>query len=447
MRYVPITSDDKRAMLADIGVPDTDALFADIPPAVRLNRPLDLPAARSEMEIMTRMTQLAGKNVNLADFACFLGCGAYDHYIPSVVDHMIRRGEFYTAYTPYQPEISQGTLQVIYEYQSLVCELTGMDLANASLYDGASALAEAAIIALRQTDRKTLLVARSVHPQWRRVLRTYTQGLDCNVVEVPLKNGAVDLDALRALMSDDVAGVLVQHPNFFGCLEPVHEVGELAHSKGSMFTVAADPISLGALEAPGRYGADIVVCEGQSLGQPVAFGGPYLGILACKEQFSRRIPGRIVGATLDSRGQRAYVLTLQAREQHIRREKATSNVCTNEALNALMATVYLTWLGKQGLTEVANLCLQKAHYAQQQISKLSGWQPAFPTPFFKEFTVKSPVSVAKANAALLQTRIFGGYAATADYPELGEAMILCVTEKRTRQEIDDLIAGLGGVRQ
>ena len=434
-------------MLADIGVPDTDALFADIPPAVRLSRPLNLPPARSEMEIMSRLGAMAAKNVSTADNACFLGCGAYDHYLPSVVDHMIRRGEFYTAYTPYQPEISQGTLQVIYEYQSLVCELTGMDVSNASLYDGASALAEAAIMTLHSTDRRKLLVAHSVHPQWRRVLQTYTQGLGVEIVELPLVDGVVDADALGRLMGDDVAGVLVQHPNFFGCLEPVHAIEAAAHKHGALLVVAADPISLGLLDAPGNYGADIVVAEGQPLGQPLAYGGPYLGVLACRDQFVRRLPGRIVGATLDARGQRAYVLTLQAREQHIRREKATSNVCTNEALNALMATVYLTWMGKQGIAEVANLCLQKAHYAQQQVSRLTGWQPAFKAPFFKEFTVKSPVPVGQANAALLQRRIVGGYGAAADYPELGETMILCVTEKRTRQEIDSLVAGLGAMKK
>lgn len=442
MRYIPITEEDKRQMLADIGVSSTDELFADIPAGVRLQRPLRLPAPLSEMEIARLVTQLGAKNKHLNDYACFLGAGAYDHYIPSVIDHLIRRGEFLSAYTPYQPEISQGVLQVIYEYQSLVCELTGMDLANASMYDGASALAEAAIMALHTTDRKKLLVARTLNPQYRSVIATYVQGLGVELVELPMTDGVTDLDALRQHMDDSVAGVIVQQPNFFGCLEPVHEIEQLTHGNGALFTVCADPISLGLLQAPGEYGADIVVMEGQSLGNFISFGGPWLGVLATREQFARRMPGRIVGATVDSRGQRAYVLTLQAREQHIRREKATSNICTNQALNALCATIYLTFMGKQGMVDLANLCLQKAHYTQAQIAKLPGWRPAFQAPFFKEFAVKGPVPVKQANDALLARKILGGYDAGQDYAELGNVSILAVTEKRTRDEIDSLVAGL-----
>lgn len=447
MRYIPITQGDKEAMLRDIGVSSTEELFAaNIPQDVRLDRPLNLPAPLTEMEILTHVRELTQGNLNLQDYACFLGAGAYDHYIPAAVDSFLRRGEFLTAYTPYQPEISQGVLQVIYEYQSLVCELTGMDLSNASMYDGASAMAEAAGMVVNQTRRKKVLIAHSVHPNYRQTVKTYMHGQGVEVVEAPIANGQVDLNQLESLVTEEVAGVFVQMPNFLGYLEQVHEIERITHAKGALFVVAVDPISLGLLEAPGNYGADIVVAEGQGLGNALSYGGPYLGIMATRERFVRKLPGRIVGATLDNRGQRAFVLTLQAREQHIRREKATSNICSNEALNALAATVYLTMVGKEGLREVANLSMQKAHYAAAQIAKLPGYKPAASSPFFAEFTVTCPQPVEEINRHLLSQKLIGGFASSVVYPELQNAMTIAVTEKRTRSEIDRLVAALGEVK-
>jgi glycine dehydrogenase subunit 1 len=384
--------------------------------------------------------------VNAADYAYFLGGGVYDHYIPPVVDYFLQRGEFLTAYTPYQPEISQGVLQAIYEYQSLVCELTGMDLSNASMYDGASAMAEAAGMVVSQTGRRKVVVARSVHPEYRRTVQTYMNGIGVEVIEAPIKNGVVDLEQLESLVTDEVAGVFIQQPNFLGHLEPVRAIDGVAHGKGGMYVVSVDPISLGILEAPGNYGADIVVAEGQSLGNAMSYGGPALGIMATRDKFARKIPGRIVGATLDNRGQRAFVLTLQAREQHIRREKATSNICTNQALNALAATVYLSLTGKEGLYEVANLCLQKSHYLAAEIAKLPGYAVAYQTPFFKEFTITCPLPAEQINKQLLGRKIMGGFATSGDYPELKNAMTIAVTEKRTRAEIDQLVAALAEVK-
>jgi glycine dehydrogenase subunit 1 len=447
MRYIPITLAERAAMLRDIGVGSTEELFAaNIPANVRLNRPLDLPPALTEMEILAHVHALTGDNVNAATHACFLGAGAYDHYIPSAIETFLRRGEFLSAYTPYQPEISQGVLQVIYEYQTMICELTGMDLSNASMYDGASAMAEAAVMVVSQTGRKKVLVGGSVHPNYRRVLKTYMHGIGVEVVEAPIANGQVDLNQLESLITEEVAGVLVQMPNFLGHLEQVRAVEALTHAKGALFVVTVDPISLGILEAPGSYGADIVVAEGQSLGNYLSYGGPYLGLMATREKFARKMPGRIAGATVDNRGQRAYVLTLQAREQHIRREKATSNICTNQALNAMVATVYLTLVGKEGLREVAHLCLQKAHYAAAAITKLPGYSMASTSPFFKEFTVSCPQPVDQINRGLLGHKLIGGFASSIDYPEIPNAMTLAVTEKRTKAEIDRLVAALGEVK-
>ncbi|HEY8347581.1 MAG TPA: aminomethyl-transferring glycine dehydrogenase subunit GcvPA [Symbiobacteriaceae bacterium] len=447
MRYIPITAADKEAMLREIGVSSTEELFAaNIPEEVRLRRPLDLPPPRSEMEVVSAIRGLVRDNADTDQYTCFLGAGAYDHYIPAVVDAIIRRGEFLTAYTPYQPEISQGVLQVIYEYQSLICELTGMAVANASLYDGASALAEAAHMALNHTGRRKLVVARTVHPHYRQVVRTYTHASGVEVVEAPLRDCQTDLEQLEGLITDEVAAVLVQMPNFLGYLEPVREIERLTHSRGALFITAVDPISLGLLEAPGNYGADIVVAEGQSLGSPLSFGGPYLGILATREAFVRRMPGRIAGTTVDRRGQRGVVLTLQTREQHIRREKATSNICTNQALNALAATVYLCMVGKEGLREVANLCLQKAHYAAARIAQLPGYRLASQAPFFKEFTVLCPRPAAEINRHLLGRRILGGFDTSREYPDLPNAMTIAVTEQRTREQIDTLVAALGEVQ-
>ena len=442
MRYIPHTDEDRQQMLAAIGVGSTDELFADIPAAVRLNRPLDLPPAMAEMELAGHMRELAEKNADVLRNTCFIGAGAYDHYVPSVINHMLLRGEFYTAYTPYQPEISQGTLQVIYEYQSLICELTGMDMANASMYDGASAVAEAAIMAAAHTNRKQILVSSTVHPDYREVVRTYLAGQGVEVVDVPMADGITDVVALKGLAGAQTAAVIVQNPNFFGNLEPVTEVEPVAHGVGGLFVVAADPISLGILKAPGSYGADIVAGEGQALGNPMSFGGPWLGFLASREALSRRIPGRIAGATTDNRGQSGFVLTLQTREQHIRREKATSNICSNQALNALAATIYLTLLGKQGIRKVAELSLQKAHYAYDQITKLDRFQPAFRQPFFKEFAVRTTLDPEGVVEAMLSHRILGGYPVGQAYKNLEDLLLIAVTEKRTREEIDHFAARL-----
>ncbi|MCL5676565.1 MAG: aminomethyl-transferring glycine dehydrogenase subunit GcvPA [Firmicutes bacterium] len=442
MRYIPHTDKDRQDMLAAIGARSTDELFSDISPAVRLNRPLNLPAALSEMELATHLQELSEKNADVLHNTCFLGGGAYDHYVPSVINHMLLRGEFYTAYTPYQPEISQGTLQAIYEYQSLICELTGMDMANASMYDGASATAEAAIMAASHTSRGQILISSTVHPDFRRVVRTYLAGQGVKVLDVPMKDGVTDVTALKGMVGAETAAVIIQHPNFFGNLEPVEQVGSVAHGAGGLYVVAADPISLGILKAPGSYGADIVCGEGQSLGNAMSFGGPWLGFLASREFLSRRIPGRISGATTDHEGRRGFVLTLQTREQHIRREKATSNICSNQALNALAATIYLTLLGKQGIRKVAELSLQKAHYAFDEITKLERFKPAFEQPFFKEFAVRTTLDPESVVESLLKHHLLAGYPMGKAYREFGDLLLIAVTERRTREEIDHFAARL-----
>ncbi|HEY8449071.1 MAG TPA: aminomethyl-transferring glycine dehydrogenase subunit GcvPA [Bacillota bacterium] len=443
--YLPNTADDRAAMLAAIGAASVDELFADIPADVRLNRPLQLPPALSEYELLRHMERLAASNGHVGEYTCFLGGGMYDHFIPALVDEIISRGEFYTSYTPYQPEVSQGNLQAIYEFQTMICELTGMDVANASMYDGASALAEAALMAVNVTRRERIVLAGTIHPEYRQVVRTYTERQGLRVSEVPVREGAVDLEALeRALGAGaDVACVALQVPNFLGIVEPAAEVGRLAKQAGALLVVAADPISLGVLKAPGDYGADIVVGEGQPLGNPLSYGGPAFGFLAAREAYLRRLPGRIAGATVDSEGRRGYVLTLQAREQHIRRERATSNICTNQALNALAATVYMTCLGKHGLVAVADLCLQKSHYLAERIARLERFDLAFPgQPFFKEFVVRSRLPVDEVLAELRRQRILGGVPLEPFFPELADCFLVAVTEKRSRAEIDHYVGRL-----
>ncbi|MDT8903121.1 aminomethyl-transferring glycine dehydrogenase subunit GcvPA [Anaeroselena agilis] len=437
--YLPHTDADRRAMLAAIGVGSTQELFADVPAEVRLDRPLALPAAMAEPELARHMRALAARNASLDEYACFLGAGAYDHYVPSVVDHVIGRSEFYTAYTQYQPEISQGYLQALWEYQSMICEITGMEVANASLYDGGTAMAEAAMTACAATGRSEVVVARTVHPHYRAVLATYAVDRGVTVKEAPFADGTTDAEALGDLVGPATAAVIVQTPNFFGCLEDVAAAAGLAHSAGALLVAAADPVSLGVLEAPGALGADVVVGEGQPLGLSVSFGGPYLGFFATTEKLMRRMPGRIVGQTTDFEGTRGFVLTLQAREQHIRREKATSNICSNEALCALAAAVHLTAVGREGFREVAELCVKKARYACDSLTKLPGCRPAFGAPFFKEFAVRCAKPVAEINAALFSEKIIGGLDLGRYYPDLAGCMLMCVTEKRTRAEIDRLV--------
>lgn len=442
-RYISNTPQQQLGMLNDLGLNSTEDLFQDIPQEVRLKRALNLPSALSEMELVKLMAGKAGKNFNLDDYSCFLGAGAYDHFVPSVIDHILSRQEFYTAYTPYQPEISQGTLQSIFEYQTMICELTGMDVANASMYDGASALAEAGIMACQAVKRSEILVAKTVHPESQVVLNTYAKFRDIKVVEIGYDNGQIDLKDLAEKISPDTAAVVVQSPNFFGIIESLQQISDLAHQNKSLFIVSADPISLALLKSPGELGADIVVGEGQPLGNAISFGGPYLGFFAAKDKLMRKMPGRIVGETKDTFGNRGFVLTIQTREQHIRREKATSNICSNQALNALAATIYLTLLGKEGLKEVAELCLNKAHYAFNQLVATGNFQPLFNAPFFKEFALKSLTPVEQLNKKLLDEKIIGGYALGKDYPDLTDGWLIAVTEKRTKEEID-LLAGKAG---
>jgi len=440
MPYFLNTSDDQRAMLDAIGAGSLEELFAMVPAELRLDRPLDLPPAMGELELNAHMASLAGRSLPAEQAVSFLGAGSYDHFVPAVVDFIAARSEFYTAYTPYQPEASQGSLQAFFEYQTLVTQLTGMDVSNASLYDGGSAVAEAVMMAMSATRRMRVVVAGGVHPEYREVLTTYLANLNVELVTLDTSMGAVGLEHAAAAVNDQTACVLVQHPNFFGCLEQVAELAEIAHRAGRLLVVSVDPISLGLLRRPGDYGADIVVAEGQALGIPMSFGGPYLGIMACREQFVRRMPGRLVGQTVDRRGQRCWVLTLQTREQHIRREKATSNICTNQGLMALRATVYLAALGPQGLREVAELCLQKSHYAAERLTRSGRLRLAFDRPTFKEFVVRSggrPVQELCDWA--LAAGIFAGVPLGRWYPELSDALLVTVTEKRTREEIDRLV--------
>ncbi|MBN6186050.1 aminomethyl-transferring glycine dehydrogenase subunit GcvPA [Aneurinibacillus sp. BA2021] len=443
-RYLPMTEADRQEMLADLGITDIAELFSDIPEAIRFKGELQIPEAIAETELTKHMGRIAGKNVHAGDYACFLGAGTYDHYIPSVVNHVISRSEFYTAYTPYQPEISQGELQAIFEFQTMICELTGMDVANSSMYDGATALAEAAAMTAAKTKRKKVVVSRGVHPEARAILQTYAKGQGLEVVEVGCKNGVTDMEALAAAVDETTASVLVQYPNFFGSIEPLGEIEKIAHQHKGLFVVSANPLSLGILTPPGAFDADVVVGDAQPFGIPMAFGGPHCGYFAVKKELMRQIPGRIVGQTKDEQGRRGFVLTLQAREQHIRREKATSNICSNQALNALAAAVAMTALGKQGVQEMALLNVQKAQYAKQQIAKLSGCEVVYDAPIFNEFVVKTAKPIGEMNRALLQDGIIGGFDLGRDYPELSGHMLLAVTELRTKEEIDRLVKGLEG---
>jgi glycine dehydrogenase subunit 1 len=436
--YIPNTAADRQAMLAAIGVASVEELFADIPAEFRIGG-LGLPPALSEPELVRELSALAGRNQPVDGMPCFLGGGAYRHFIPSVVGEVIGRSEFATAYTPYQAEISQGTLQTIFEFQSMVCELTAMDVANAGMYDGASALAEACLMAAGVSGRRRIALLSTLHPHYQAVVRTYAFGRGLAVDVMPP-------DGLA--LSEEHACLAVQQPNFFGYVLPDAEaLAKAVHAAGALFIVSADPISLGLFRPPGEYGADVVVGEGQSLGSPLNFGGPYLGLFACRQQYLRQMPGRIVGRTSDGQGRTGYVLTIQTREQHIRRERATSNICTSQQLVALAATVYLAAMGKQGLRQVAELCYHKAHYAAQRIARLPGYSLAFDGLFFKEFVVRCPSASggpSEVNRALLARGIVGGLDVS-QYVENG--LLLCVTEMNTREEIDRLaeaLAEIGG---
>jgi glycine dehydrogenase subunit 1 len=388
MPYTFNTPEDQQAMLDAIGAASVEDLFAPIPDALRLKRPLDIPAAMGELELTQHLQELAAKNEHAGQKICFLGGGSYDHFVPAVVDAIASRGEFYTSYTPYQPEVSQGNLQVTFEYQTLICQLTGMDVSNASLYDGGSAAVEAVLLCMSVKKRFKVVTTASVHPEYRQIIETYFTHLDAELITVGSPDGIVSMEELEDAVDDNTACVLLQQPNFFGCVEDAGRVAQIAHDKGALLVVSCDPISLGLMKRPGDYGADVVVAEGQSLGTPMQYGGPYLGIMACREQFVRRMPGRIAGQTVDRRGKRCWVLTLQTREQHIRREKATSNICTNQGLFALRAAIYLTAVGPQGLCEASELCTQKAHYAIEKIVADDRFELAFQQPVFKEFVIR-----------------------------------------------------------
>lgn len=445
--YIPTTHKDEQEMLKSIGLNSPEDLFGDIPKELQLNRDLNLPKAKSELEVSNYLTSLAKKNCSLSDMTCFLGAGAYDHYIPSIVDHLISRSEFYTSYTPYQPEISQGTLQYIFEFQTLICNLTGMDVANASLYDGGTAITEAALMAAAHSRKSEIIISKTVRPESRQILKTYAHAQNLKVIEVDMKDGVTDLEELEKIVNDNTAAVIVQSPNFFGIIEDLKATGEIVHkAKKAIYVASVDPISLAILKKPGELGVDIVVGEGQGMGIPLAFGGPYLGFIATKSQYMRKIPGRIVGQTEDKNGKRSFVLTLTAREQHIRREKATSNICSNQGLNVLAATIYMVTMGKEGLKEVALQSTKKAHYAFNILTKSGKFKPVFDKPFFKEFAITSDLDADTINNELRKNNIIGGYHLGKDYPQFNNSVLYAVTEKRTKDEIDKLSSVLEGIK-
>jgi glycine dehydrogenase subunit 1 len=436
MRYLPNTEADRRRMLEVIGAGSIDDLLARLPAKARLARPLDVGPALAETDLIRHLRGLSGQNADADGHVCFLGGGAYDHYVPSPINHLISRGEFFTAYTPYQPEASQGTLRTIYEYQTMIAELTGMDVANASIYDGASSLAEAALMARAATGRAEIVLAAGVNPRYRQVTATYGAGSGLRTRLAPAPSGLLDAEAARKLCGAKTAALVVQSPNVYGGVEDLAAAAEIAHAAGALLIVVADPVNLGVLEAPGRLGADVVVGEGQGLGVPLSYGGPYLGIFAAKHDFLRRLPGRLVGATVDRDGHRGFVLTLQTREQHIRRDKATSNICTNVALCALMATIYLATLGKRGLVEVGELSAAKAHYAADRLTAIPGVSLRFDAPFFKEFALRLPKPPERVAARLAKSRILAGLPLKSIDRSLADCLLVAVTEKRTKAEID-----------
>jgi glycine dehydrogenase subunit 1 len=447
--FIPHTDNDREAMLKVVGVPRLEDLFRDVPEKHRFPD-LDLPAALTEMEARAELQTIAAANDSADDLACFLGAGAYHHYVPAAVDAILRRGEFFTAYTPYQPEVSQGTLQAIFEYQSLVAALTGMEVSNASHYDGATAVAEAVNMAYAnfRGKRSKVILSPALHPQYRAVVRTYTEGTPVTIIgdDAGVEAGEDWMLHLQAQLDLNTALVVLQYPDFFGRVFDFTRLAETVHQVGALLAIAINPIALGILKTPGDMGADIVTGEGQPLGIPLSYGGPYLGLFATRQEYVRKMSGRLAGETVDIRsGERAYTLTLTAREQHIRRDKATSNICTNQGLMALASGVYMSLLGKHGLRQVAELCYHKAHYAAGQIKKLKGFSLAFGDPFFNEFAVKCPAPVADIDDHLLEHGILGGYDLGQDYPELKDTMLLAVTEMNTRDEIDGLVEVLSEV--
>lgn len=450
MRYIPNSAQERSEMLREMGRDSIADLFKGIPDKLQLKHPLDLPAALSETDTLNYFRGLAERNTTRLTgerMISFLGAGAYDHFIPTIIDTLISRSEFYTSYTPYQPEISQGTLQAIFEYQTMICELTGMDVSNASLYDGSTATAEAVLMAERVTGRTKVALAGNLHPEYREVVDTYIRNAGIEEIVLPFDatTGAIKVEALSEL-GNDVGAVIVQSPNFFGGIEELQKLADATHKIGALFVVVvAEAMSLGLLQAPGIAGADIVCGEAQSFGIPISFGGSYCGFFACREKLQRQIPGRLVGQAFDHDGRPGYVLTLATREQHIRREKATSNICTNQGLYALMATVYLSTMGRNGVREVAEHNLQKAHYAAKQIGAISGYQLRFASPFFNEFVVSCPKPASEVLTALQGNHIIGGLALERFFPELKNELLLCVTETTTKAQIDALVEALKAI--
>ncbi len=443
MTYYPATDDERKEMLDAIGAESFDELIKNIPDDIRFKGNLDLPPRISECETMRELYRIAETNLH-AGISNFLGGGSYDHVVPSAIGAITSRSEFYTAYTPYQAEVSQGTLQSIYEFQSMICQLTGMDISNASMYDGGSALAEATLLAAAHTKRTGIVIAGALNPDYRQIIDTYCKSQDINVQEIPLKEGVTDLSALKKAVTDDTAAVIVQHPNFYGYLEDVTEIGEIAKSKKALYISVINPISLGVLSPPGEYGADITIGEGQPLGVGLNYGGPYLGIFAVKKFLMRKIPGRLSGITVDRDGERGFVLTLQTREQQIRREKATSNICTNQGLMMLAATVYMALLGKQGIQDVAKLCLQKSHYLAEKIREIDGCSLKYDRPFFHEFIVTLPKPAKEVVRALTDKKILAGIPLSKWGGDPNDLMI-AVTERRLNHELDSYVRELKAV--
>lgn len=440
MTYFPATDDERKEMLDAIGTKSFEELIANIPEEVRFKGDLNIPSKLSECEALRELYRIAEENLHTG-VSNYLGGGSYDHFVPSAISAITSRSEFYTAYTPYQAEVSQGTLQAIYEYQTMICRLTGMDISNASMYDGGSALAEAIILAAAHTKRTEIVIAGALQPDYLKIVNTYCKSQNINVNQLPLDDGTADINALKKAVTDDTAAVVVQQPNFYGCLEDVFEIGEIAKSKKAIYISVVNPISLGILSAPGDYGADITIGEGQPLGIGLNFGGPYLGIFAVKEFLMRKIPGRLSGITVDADGERGFVLTLQTREQQIRREKATSNICTNQGLMMLAATVYMAMLGKQGLHEVANLCLQKSHYLAEKIKEIDGCTLKYKKPFFNEFVVTLSHPAATVVNKLAKKKILAGIPLSKWDGNPNDLMI-AVTERRLKHELDTFVEEL-----
>ncbi|MGB2985293.1 MAG: aminomethyl-transferring glycine dehydrogenase subunit GcvPA [Phycisphaerae bacterium] len=442
MNYTQLTDSDIQQALGAIGVDSIDALFAPIPPALRLQKELNLPRGLCELDLLKDTGSLAARNRDCSELVCFLGAGAYDHFIPTVVDAMAGQTEFLTAYTPYQAEASQGILQLFYEFQTMICLLTDMEVANASLYEGASAAAEAVLMAATITKRRRVIVAESVHPDTLRVLRTYAQSQDIDITAAPAPEGVVDEQALSAVLNESTAAVVIQSPNFFGCIERLDRIVPTVHAHGALAIISTDPIAGGVLKPPGAFDADIVVGEGQTLGVPLQYGGPYLGLLAAREKYLRKMPGRVVGVAKDLEGRRGFCLALQTREQHIKRERATSNICTNQGLLAVRAAVYMAAMGKRGIAEVASQCFDKAHYAANEIARLDGYALRFSAPFFKEFVVRTSRDVKAVLTTCRDHGILGGVAMARFDERLSDCFLVAVTEKRTKAEIDNLVAAL-----